>query len=391
MIQVTGDIPSLLAYYELGDTAFTYIPFPYPDDKYSDFTRTMAYSGIMKKRPFKEQYLYHTVGGKYLFTFTLNKSKEMNNINYIYNKPKEFKLQKTVKNIKYDSWYKWSQSVIDSAKFLASFKDINDFKNFVDLFQYNIQTKTALPLLISTKLFGFRFPLACDFLKEIGYTDYPKPDVHIKDIVRVLLKIDSGVEISDISAYEIIIDIATKSNVTPYKMDKILSCMYMMKMKSEEMGKSLKRKDFVKLGESIEFYPGILDWFERINEYGKRFRSSGYIFDFSLSVHYNDTMSTHKKIDEQTLDNLLYLSRLSPESTNLSILKKQVDDIVGYFEILSKYDDSKNPYDAYPSTQAENLREDEIVQGLEIHDVKKVSKDFMDGYFQVPKVLGEGV
>ena len=102
-------------------------------------------------------------------------------------------------------------------------------------------------------------------------------------------------------------------------------------------------------------------------------------------------MSTHKTIDEQTLDNLLYLSRLSPESTNLSILKKQVDDIVGYFEILSKYDDSKNPYDAYPSTQAENLRKDEIVQGLEIHDVKKVSKDFMDGYFQVPKVLGEGV
>lgn len=61
-------------------------------------------------------------------------------------------------------------------------------------------------------------------------------------------------------------DILSKTN----KMDKILSCMYMMKMKSEEMGKSLKRKDFVKLGESIEFYPGILNWFERINEYGNK-------------------------------------------------------------------------------------------------------------------------
>jgi hypothetical protein len=47
-------------------------------------------------------------------------------------------------------------------------------------------------------------------------------------------------------------------------------------------------------------------------------------------------MSTHKSINEETLNNLLYLSRLSPESTNISILKKQVDDIVGYFEILSK-------------------------------------------------------
>ncbi|MCQ2597052.1 MAG: Asp-tRNA(Asn)/Glu-tRNA(Gln) amidotransferase subunit GatC [Treponema sp.] len=102
-------------------------------------------------------------------------------------------------------------------------------------------------------------------------------------------------------------------------------------------------------------------------------------------------MSTHKPIDEEVLNNLLYLSRLSPESTNLDILKKQVDDIVGYFEILSKYDDSENPYDAYPSTVAEKLREDEIVAGLEMHDVKNVSENFMDGYFQVPKVLGEGV
>ncbi|MCR5612580.1 Asp-tRNA(Asn)/Glu-tRNA(Gln) amidotransferase subunit GatC [Treponema sp.] len=101
-------------------------------------------------------------------------------------------------------------------------------------------------------------------------------------------------------------------------------------------------------------------------------------------------MSTQKKIDEETLENLLYLSRLSPESTDLSTLKKQVDEIVGYFETLSKFDDSQNPYDAYPSTQAEKLRNDEVVEGLDIPDVKKVSENFMDGYFQVPKVLGEG-
>ena len=101
-------------------------------------------------------------------------------------------------------------------------------------------------------------------------------------------------------------------------------------------------------------------------------------------------MSTQKNIDETTLENLLYLSRLSPESTNLTILKKQVDEIVSYFETLSKFDDSQNPYDAYPSTDVSKLRDDEIVNELEIPDVKKVSENFMDGYFQVPKVLGEG-
>ncbi len=98
----------------------------------------------------------------------------------------------------------------------------------------------------------------------------------------------------------------------------------------------------------------------------------------------------HKQIDEQTLENLLYLSRLSPESTDMETLKKQVDEIVGYFDILSKYDDSENPYDAYPTTTADQLRDDTVVDGLEMTDVKKVSENFMDGYFQVPKVLGAG-
>ena len=96
------------------------------------------------------------------------------------------------------------------------------------------------------------------------------------------------------------------------------------------------------------------------------------------------------EVNQDTLEALLYLSRLSPESTDMDTLKKQVDDIVGYFDILSKYDDSENPYDAYPSTTAEKLREDQIVPGLEMHDVKKITENFLDGYFQVPKVLGEG-
>ena len=64
-------------------------------------------------------------------------------------------------------------------------------------------------------------------------------------------------------------------------------------------------------------------------------------------------MKSHKEIDEETLGNLLYLSRLSPESTDIETLRNQVGEIVGYFNILSKYDDSENPYDAYPSTEAE--------------------------------------
>ncbi|WP_228378717.1 Asp-tRNA(Asn)/Glu-tRNA(Gln) amidotransferase subunit GatC [Treponema endosymbiont of Eucomonympha sp.] len=97
-----------------------------------------------------------------------------------------------------------------------------------------------------------------------------------------------------------------------------------------------------------------------------------------------------RAIDEETLEALLYLSRLSPESVDLAALRGQVARIVAYFDILSAYDDSENPCDAYPAVGTEALRDDRAVKGLEIPDVKRMSGEFLDGYFRVPKVLGEG-
>ena len=102
-------------------------------------------------------------------------------------------------------------------------------------------------------------------------------------------------------------------------------------------------------------------------------------------------MNSEKKlIDENMLEALLYLSRLAPSSVDLKTLKNQTEQIVAYLDILSCFDDSENPYDAYPSTDADSLREDEIEKGLDIPDLKKMTGEFMDGYFRVPKVLGEG-
>jgi aspartyl-tRNA(Asn)/glutamyl-tRNA(Gln) amidotransferase subunit C len=100
--------------------------------------------------------------------------------------------------------------------------------------------------------------------------------------------------------------------------------------------------------------------------------------------------ATKHAIDETTLSNLLYLSRLSPESTNLEILGQQVQQIVDYFEVLSQYAGDENPYDAYPSTTVESLRAGDVVKSLEQGDLKKITPEYMDGYFRVPKVLGGG-
>ncbi len=37
-------------------------------------------------------------------------------------------------------------------------------------------------MLLGREINGFGFALSCDFLKELGYEDFPKPDVHLRDI-----------------------------------------------------------------------------------------------------------------------------------------------------------------------------------------------------------------
>ena len=61
---------------------------------------------------------------------------------------KEFNV--TSKDTKRNSWRKWSFSIIDTAKFISNFKSVDDFRGFVERFNYNRLTRMALPLLIST-------------------------------------------------------------------------------------------------------------------------------------------------------------------------------------------------------------------------------------------------
>jgi len=53
-------------------------------------------------------------------------------------------------------------------------------------------------------------------------------------------------------------------------MDPILAYLYMMLRKASDMKVPLTRENFVSFGHDIRFYPGVEEWFERINEYGRR-------------------------------------------------------------------------------------------------------------------------
>lgn len=155
-----------------------------------------------------------------LFDYDIHKISELSPEELYVKFRKKFNV--TTPDSKRNSWFKWSCSVIDSARFLSGFKDASDFDKFVKRFDYNAASRMALPLLISSKVRGIGFALACDLLKELGYLNYPKPDVHMIDVFHGL-----GLsEANPISVFEAVERMAddcstVDETVTPYKVDKV--------------------------------------------------------------------------------------------------------------------------------------------------------------------------
>ena len=54
------------------------------------------------------------------------------------------------------------------------------------------------------------------------------------------------------------------------KMDQVLTYMYLMLKKMRDSNKELKRDYLNKMGKDIELYPGVSEWFQRIDEFGKK-------------------------------------------------------------------------------------------------------------------------
>jgi len=129
-----------------------------------------------------------------------------------------------IRKTKRSLWPQFCQSVIDSAYFLQEFEEANDFYKWANFFANDLRAKPALPLMISIEITGIGFPLACDFLKELGYVEYGKPDVHLKEIFKALKLInqhESSMMKQDYQTLKIIDKIAKANGVTSFAADKI--------------------------------------------------------------------------------------------------------------------------------------------------------------------------
>ena len=79
-------------------------------------------------------------------------------------------------------WPRYCRSILSGARFLSRFSSAEEFYGWVDFFDEDERARPALPLLVAQEIEGIGFALACDYLKELGYENFSKPDVHVKDI-----------------------------------------------------------------------------------------------------------------------------------------------------------------------------------------------------------------
>jgi thermostable 8-oxoguanine DNA glycosylase len=80
-------------------------------------------------------------------------------------------------------------------------------------------------MLLSYEIDGFGFALSCDFLKEMGYVKFGKPDTHVKDVfvaLGLLGTVAKNSSKADYLSLRIIDSIATANNTTAYAVDKLL-------------------------------------------------------------------------------------------------------------------------------------------------------------------------
>jgi thermostable 8-oxoguanine DNA glycosylase len=116
-------------------------------------------------------------------------------------------------------WPRYCRTILSSAKFLSQFESANDFYDWVDFFDKDERARAALPMLLDQDIEGFGFALACDFVMGLGYENFSKPDVHIKEIFQELGLCPWGT--SDYEVFKAVARVARNVGVTPYNVDKL--------------------------------------------------------------------------------------------------------------------------------------------------------------------------
>jgi hypothetical protein len=140
-------------------------------------------------------------------------------------------------------WAIFCRGILSGAEFLFRFDSFESFGKFVNSFAFNDLSIAALPILLDQEIYGMGFPLGCDWLKEMGYGDYGKPDTHTIDILC-----GTGVAVSQ-DNYEVLktmVKIARINNEVPAVVDRLLWFIGSGKYVDENVKITRQKAGFIK-------------------------------------------------------------------------------------------------------------------------------------------------
>ncbi len=128
------------------------------------------------------------------------------------------------------SWKIYIGGIVDGASILSRYNNVQEFVDAINGFEQSHgltfeQYQDVMPtrMRASTgrnnwKIYGMKNAIACNFLKEIGFTNYVKPDTHLKaafDAVELSYS-------SDDDCLRLGRKLAESYGVTPYALDRII-------------------------------------------------------------------------------------------------------------------------------------------------------------------------
>jgi hypothetical protein len=116
-------------------------------------------------------------------------------------------------------WSVFCKGALSGAAFLTSFGSLDSADAFIMGFQHHDLSIPALPMVMEREIYGMGFALACDFLREAGYTNYGKPDVHVKDILFGLEIVEYR---DNYEVFKALLRMARVSDELPVIVDKVL-------------------------------------------------------------------------------------------------------------------------------------------------------------------------
>ncbi|MBQ0080659.1 MAG: haloacid dehalogenase-like hydrolase [Alistipes sp.] len=135
--------------------------------------------------------------------------------------------------------------------------------------------------------------------------------------------------------------------------DQILTYMALMIQEAKANGKSLRREAFQESGKKIELFPGVLDWFDRINAYAEKYgiRILHYINSSGLKEMIEGT-PIHSKFQKiyacsflYNVDGIAYWPAVAVNYTNktqfIFKINKGVESVYDT-QLVNKYMEEKN-------------------------------------------------